>query len=1658
MNCPDENRLLEYATGGGRPEARVAMEAHVDVCSSCRRVVAEAARTVGPTRPAGDWIPGPTVQTAERGAGGGGLAPGERVGDFRVIRRLGAGGMGAVYLARDERLGRRVALKIIRPDHGLSQQAVAQFLDEARTTARFSHPNIVTVYSVGEHQGAPYLALEYLKGQALRERLLGERFGVSAAARVALAIARATEEAHAGGVLHRDLKPENVILPSDGRLRVLDFGLARIRPRAWAAERAAKATSVAGTPAYMAPEQFEGRAVPASDVWALGIMLWEMFTGEHPYLDRGVAYEALPDAIRSATPAPTLPEEAGIPAPLARLVVRCLDKVAERRPTASEVAGILEAILAGARTQGMGEGPEEGPFRGLLAYGEAQASTFFGRSREVAALAERLRDEPVVTVVGPSGGGKSSLIQAGLIPRLREQGPWTVVRLRPGAAPFRALVSALSNVTRMSGRSAVEDDAADPAELAQHPGRLGVLLARLAERRRTRILLFVDQLEEAVTLVADPETRRRFLESICAAAVDPSEPVRVVQACRDDFLGRVAVSPRVAAVLTRVVVVRGPDESAQREILTRSVQRVGYTWESPELIDQIVGATAGQPASLPIVQVTGSLLWARRDRAARRLTRAAFDAIGGVDGALATHAEAVLAGLGPADVDCARQLLLRLVTPQRTRRLVRRSPLLEGLGHGASALLDRLVEGRLLVVRKPDDASADGEEFELIHESLIGSWPQLATWIDDGREDLVFLADARQAAELWVRRGRDAADLWHGSALDAAQTHLARASAAVPDDVRAFVRRGVARRDRLRRRRVALAGLFVAALLAALVFVVAQRERAEAAREVAVVAQSRAEQSRATAERRRVNAMVESARAAQRGGRAVEARARLRSAMELEVTDAGRALWWSLSRGATESRIELGRKLFDLARLPDGSAVLVSTLHSDVYRVDTATGRWQALGIGPHGPYLGLGPRGQTLAYGQSDGGIGLLTLGSGARRPLIEQRAGAPWVRDVTIAPDGHRLVASDDQGGIQLIALDSSRVEASATQRGGVTRVEISPDGTKIATAGRRGAVRLWDDALEPIRRWRIRGRRVAGLVFSPDGRSLAFGGTDGTIYVADVDSESAPKELPGHTDWITALAFSPDGSRLASGSKDRTLRIWALGAGTGAEPIVGHSRRLTSLVWLGGNDRLASAGFDGQLRVWRAGGRGTDELDQGHLGTTRGVAFSPDGRRVATGGADSTVRLWDARTGRQLQVLRGHGDGVNGVAFAPDGAALASASADRSVRVWDAKTGAPRVTLFGHTNTVVSALFEPDGKRLLSWSFDGTVRRWELASGRTERVIAAHNSSVWSVCLRPGGRELVTTDAGRVRRWQVDTGERLGSIRLTMATNGGLACLADGRVALAGAAGIQMWSPNSDTLRPATSGNSRVAALLAVSHDGALVGTTSLEGHAWLLDLSSGRERALLGHRGATQGIALSPDGQHVVASGQDGTVRAWRTADGTPLWSPAAAGPSDRPRAPVPVPAGLVGATTASRVFGGLLVGYSTGHVRAHGAQPDGRVGHLQSTPLSPVEALREGPAGTVLVGFSSGEIGVWGLYDGVPIVRGHLHGAVRDVTERRGVLYVVSELGSQLALDLTTLQTGPCELLRRLWAEVPVVWTREQITAQAPPAGHPCAVTAPKDGR
>ncbi len=708
------------------------------------------------------------------------LAAGELVGRYRVRRAVGEGGMGRVYLARDESLGRSVALKIVLPEQ-VRARDLQRFIQEARTTAKLNHPHIVVLYDAGEHRGVPYLALEYVDGQSLKQRMDREVLSVDEVLRVGRSIADALTHAHASGVKHCDLKPSNVMLPTDGRLRVVDFGLA--------VSELTGSNAAAGTPEWMAPEQWRGEAISDRvDCWALGVMLYQLLSQQHPFGPASTREQRRTSVTERQHEPPRL-ERDELPVLVADAIQRALNATPEARPSAIELYKVLDDALRGA-----GAKLEGSPYRGLAAFSEEHAALFFARDPEIEQFLERLRGSPILPIVGPSGAGKSSFLHAGVIPRLKARAHWTILTMRPGSRPFDELAACLVAAGGGAGSGQKAEVARLAADLRDTPTLLALRLSTIATSRGGQALLAVDQLEELFTHVEADADVQRFLELLWSAADDPSEPVRVVVTLRDDFLGRIPA-------FRQLFVLRKLTPELLRQAIVGPVARFGYRFEDPALVDEILAEVGDVSAGLPLLQFACSSLWDARDREHNLLLRSAYERLGGVAGALARHADGVLAELTEDEQRAARALLTRLVAGTSTRKVVERSMLLADLPDGAPAVLDRLLAGRLLVQRRPQ---GEGKVLvELAHESLVQSWDQLARWLDESREERRLLHELEEASSPWARRGRRAAETWSAEDIASARRRSKALGMALPDAAEEFLAAGELR-DKLARRRTRL--------------------------------------------------------------------------------------------------------------------------------------------------------------------------------------------------------------------------------------------------------------------------------------------------------------------------------------------------------------------------------------------------------------------------------------------------------------------------------------------------------------------------------------------------------------------------------------------------------------------------------------------------------------------------------------------------------------------------------------------------------------------------------------------------------------------------------------------------------------------------------------
>ncbi|HRE88907.1 MAG TPA: protein kinase, partial [Myxococcota bacterium] len=753
--------------------------------------------------------------------------------------KLGEGGMGAVFLARDTRLGRRVAIKFLS---STDPELTKRFVIEARATARVEHENIVSIYEVGEWGGHPFMVLQFLQGQELTKVIpRGKQMPVPRVIEIMMPVLRALAYAHGEGIVHRDLKPDNIFLTDGGVVKVLDFGIAKVvQGDDKTSDGEAKLTredlaalgqdkgmtrhgAVMGTMPFMSPEQWgNGVAIDhTSDIWAVGVMMFIMLSGRHPLYPLS-GHELMVTAFLDE-PMPSLKEKApDVPKEVCEVVDKCLEKdKAKRWPDALALLRALEPLLS-ARTGVKLLSSEESPYAGLHAFQEEDAGRFFGRSREVAAMTQRLRERPLMGVIGPSGIGKSSFLRAGVVPALKNSGEnWEIRVIRPGNEPLMAVAGLISSTSTATSQNIAEDIEAQRKmadRLRKEPGYLGTALRRMARREKKNLLLFIDQFEETYTLVHDQDERLAYTAAIAAAADDPASPLRVVLSMRSDFLDRCTEDLHFMNELSQGLFFLTPmTREGMREAMVLPAEMAGYKFEKDEMVNEMLDHLASTSGALPLLQFTADMLWGERDPTKKVLTEKSYRNLGGISGALATHAERVIEQVPPDQRNLVRALFLRLVTPERTRAIVSLSELKDQFGKQGDigALIDQLVTARLLTTSSSGGGAAT---VEIVHESLIHGWPQLAKWLDEGQEDAAFLEQLRNASRQWQAKNKDTGLLWRGEMVEEAKRFVRRFRGNLPEVQQHFLKAVIDASNRAARIKKAIlvaAGIVVMALLAA---------------------------------------------------------------------------------------------------------------------------------------------------------------------------------------------------------------------------------------------------------------------------------------------------------------------------------------------------------------------------------------------------------------------------------------------------------------------------------------------------------------------------------------------------------------------------------------------------------------------------------------------------------------------------------------------------------------------------------------------------------------------------------------------------------------------------------------------------------------------------
>jgi WD40 repeat protein/tetratricopeptide (TPR) repeat protein len=1106
-----------------------------------------------------------------------------------------------------------------------------------------------------------------------------------------------------------------------------------------------------------------------------------------------------------------------------------------------------------------------------------------GRKPDVQRLVARLAQvEFVLTIIyGPSGVGKSSLLEAGVVPalkqqrfdnrrvvpvRLRRYGNWRAELLQAISASEGRVSPGDSNSPQGwggGGAAQIPAPEATPSQTEDHPtpspvapppeppAQVEPLLAALrqqTQRNRVMVLIF-DQFEEFFFACDQTTDRRCFYHFLRDCLTMPF--VKVVLSLREDYIhyllewGRLTTLDMVDDNILdkKWLYYLGNFSPADAQTVIHDLTALTPYSPEPELVQQVVQDLAGKTGEVrPIeLQIVGAQLQAGHLTTLQQYRHQSE----AKDVLVQQYLRDVVQECGPEANQQLADVLLYLLTDEKgTRPLKTRADLAEDLqtlthhtevNETAFDLVLQILTQSGLVQQLP---AAPDDQYQLVHDYL-------AAFIRSTQQPL--MAQLEQE-----RQKRQAAEKQRA---EEQQKRLA------------------AERKQLRQTQLAAVGLGALAIFAAGAGGFAWRQWQKAARgEV---------NAKFLAESLAMEAYLESGLEQQAVTQAVKTGQALQSEAAHYLEPANRFRAISSIRevlyGVKEQERLIGHSngVTAVAFSPDGETLATASQDNTVKLWNRQGEDLQTLtGHSDEVYSVVFSPDGETLATASEDSTVKLWSQQGEALQTLSGHSAG---VTSVAFSPDGQTLATASRDKTVKLWNRQGEAIQTLQGHSNEVYNVAFSPDGETLATASTDNTAKLWNRQGEVLQTLQGHSNVVADVAFSPDGETLATASTDNTVKLWNRQGEVL-QTLQGHSNPVNAVAFSPDGETLATATTNRAVKLWNLQGEelrTLIEPsayfsfMPGHAL-IYSLAFSPDGQTLATASGDNTVKLWNLQGEELQTLT-GDIGRIYSVAFNPDGETLATASWDNTVKLWN-RQGEVLQTLQGHSNPVNAVAFSPDGETLATASRDNTAKLWN-RQGEVLQTLQGHSDAVNAVAFNPDGETLATASEDNTVKLWNR-QGEVLQTLQGHSDAVRAVAFSPDGETLATASwDNTVKLWNRQ-GEVLQTLQGHSAVVNAMAFSPDGKTLATTSDDntVKLWNRQGEALHTLQGHSSSVWAV-AFSPDGETLATVGYDNTAKLWSKDGEELQTLTGHRDSVLSVAFSPDGETLATASADQTVKLW-----------------------------------------------------------------------------------------------------------------------------------------------------------------------------------------
>lgn len=1059
----------------------------------------------------------------------------------------------------------------------------------------------------------------------------------------------------------------------------------------------------------------------------------------------------------------------------------------------------------------------ESPYQGLSAFKEEDAPFFFGREKCINELVAAVKRKPLVAVVGASGSGKSSLVFAGLVSRLRTTGDGEIISFRPGNNPLGNLAIAFNHHDKFSPPLQAENSTDKTPRLDQliievnlrsDNTKLAQMINESITKRHLKrhLIIIIDQFEELYTL-ATPEERQPFLDALIYTINNVSR-FTLLLTLRADFYGHALSHRPFSDALQQGIYNLSPmNRQELHSAIEKPAQKMKVVFEQG-LIETLIKDLGNEPGRLPLLEFTLTQLWQNPRR--WFLTHQAYQEIGGLEKALANYADTVLDKLSTNQQKRAEQIFIQLVCPGEGTEDTRRVATRKEVGENNWDLVKFLADQRLVVTGWDDTEKI--ETVEILHEALIREWGTLREWIKANREFRIWQERLKLEIRDWENSHHNPEALLQGTRLAVAADWYKITREQLTPSQQDFITASIANQQQKLRQNKIKQQLIISGLSGGLL--------------ITLMAAGFAWWQWQNARFNEVTALNRSSKAMLALGEDFDALLEgLRAYKKLNET--------SFS------------PTFDKANIQNQvNNFLKEALYhvKEINRLEKHEDEVMDVDFSPDGKLIATVSTDRTVKIWNFQGKL------------LHNLKGHQDLVYRVKFSPTENIIATASWDGTVKLWTT-KGRFIRKLEHDGAVYGVVFFPDGKTIASADDKGYVKIWTTQGKLITKFLAHSMPILNLSISPDGEKLATVSQDQTARIWSRNGKIL-HTLAEHDDWVWDVSFSPDSQKIATASRDHTIKLWSV-KGNFLKTLDAHTNGVTSVSFSPNGKQIASADSDQNMIIWNESGERLQTLTTGHEDWLWSLKYSPDGKTIATASKDGTVKLWQIQ-GKKYYIQQAHYDAIFSVSFSLDDKEYTTASKDGTVKQWKRSGGLIKTLTLENASDktwFTHASFSRDGQKIAGATDDGTVVIWNR-QGETITTFSAHPQKwIWQVNFIADDKMIVTASHdGTVKFWSL-TGKLLQTIAAHKMDKG-----EDGE----GVNGIN-WSPNGKII--ATAGWDKKAKLW--TREGKAIQTLIDEDTEYTNTTNTT-------HKDGVHSISFSPDGKIIVTASQDKTVKIWTAA--------------------------------------------------------------------------------------------------------------------------------------------------------------------------------------